>query len=261
MPSPFPGMNPYFEQAGVWHGFHMRLIVALQDQLSALVLPYYFVGIEEALFVKTTERGELIAVADVAVKRRKRPYPATAPPPTTVATAPMTTLLARAERVALPRKRWLTIRDQRKERIITVIELLSPSNKTPGRDRERYLRKRTKILYSTAHLVEIDLLRGGERPPLDKNPNCDYCVTISRQFERPRVDLWPLGLRDPLPTIPIPLIPGAAEPRLDLKAALDTAFDRPGYQYRLYQRAPNPPLSRADAVWAKKIIRQAEGRP
>lgn len=69
---------------------------------------------------------------------------------------------------------WLEIRDRRDRRLVTVIEVLSPSNKTPGADRDAYFGKRRQTLASMAHFVEIDLRRGGERPHLPQLPSCDY---------------------------------------------------------------------------------------
>src|SRR5439155_8290775 len=85
---------------------------------------------------------------------------------------------------------WLEIRDRRNRRVVTVLELLSPTNKTPGPDRNEYLAKRAEILAGTTHLVEIDLGRGGERPRPPQLPACDYYVLVRRTEERPDLDLW-----------------------------------------------------------------------
>ena len=100
---------------------------------------------------------------------------------------------------------FLEIRDRVGRELITVVELLSPSNKRPGDDREQYLTNRREVLRSRAHLVEIDLLRGGAAMPVKNRPDCDYSILISRVQDRPYADFWPIGLRDRLPLIPIPL--------------------------------------------------------
>jgi hypothetical protein len=152
------------------------------------------------------------------------------------------------------RRRWLTVRDTRKRAVVTVIELHSPSDKRAGRDRHRYLDKRSLVLASTANLVEIDLLRGGQRMPVEGLPACDYCVVVSRRTERPRAGMWPFALRDPLPNIPIPLLPGEEEPVIALKPVLDRTYDGGGYVYKVYDGPPDPPLSADDAEWARGIL-------
>ncbi len=136
----------------------------------------------------------------------------------------------------------MEIRDRRRRQLIAVIELLSPSNKNLGDDRNKYLGKREQILASTAHLVEIDLLRGGPRLPLEDMPVCDYCVLVARHEERPRVGIWPIGLRAPLPVIPVPLAGGDPDAKLDLQAALHEVYDRARYGSYIYQDTPMPPL-------------------
>jgi hypothetical protein len=138
--------------------------------------------------------------------------------------------------------------------VITVIELLSPANKAAGPDHEQYLAKRGEILGSMTHLVEVDLRRGGLRPPLENLPSCDYCVMVSRYAERPTVGFWPIGLRDPLPKIPIPLAdPGELVP-LDLQEALHRAYDAAHYGKYIYHDLPQPPLSAEDTAWARQFV-------
>src|SRR5205807_1111324 len=95
------------------------------------------------------------------------------------------------------RESFLTVCDRVSRQVIAVVELLSPSNKLPGENRRRYLAKRADLLSSPAHLVEIDLLRGGKPMPADDRPECVYSVLVSRAGERPRAGFWPIALRDP----------------------------------------------------------------
>ena len=105
---------------------------------------------------------------------------------------------------------YAEIRDTRDWQLITVIELLSPANKYSGSDREQFLAKRGELLSSHVHYVEIDLLRGGPRLPARKLPDCDYYVLVSRAELRPDAGIWPIGLRERLPIVPIPLREGEA---------------------------------------------------
>ena len=148
----------------------------------------------------------------------------------------------------------LEIRDRTGTDLVTIIELLSPTNKYSGPDREQYLTKRRLVLHSRTNFVEIDLLRGGPRLPLDGLPRCDYCALVSRVEDRPDVEIWPWRLRDPLPILPIPLGDAAPDAALDLKAALDRAYDENGYQDYIYTGLPEPRLAPDDAAWAAAFV-------
>jgi hypothetical protein len=147
----------------------------------------------------------------------------------------------------------LEIRDRRNRRVITVLELLSPANKTPGADHDDYLAKRRQVLAGQTHLVEIDLRRGGRRPSPPELPACDYYALVSRYEDRPRVGFWPIGLRDPLPNLPVPLAENDPPVHLNLKAVLDRTYDLADYGKYIYQETPEPPLSADHEAWALAI--------
>ncbi len=142
--------------------------------------------------------------------------------------------------------------------VVTVLEVLSPGNKRPGGDGQReYLAKRDLILQSAVHLVELDLLRGGERLPMASPlPPGDYFAVVSASHRRPRAEVWPAALRQPLPDIRIPLS-GEEETGLPLQSVLDEVYDRAGYGAILrYRRPPEPPLSPSDQAWADALLRE-----
>lgn len=152
--------------------------------------------------------------------------------------------------VEVEQHRSLEIRDRRHRRVITVIEVLSPSNKAPGGDRDDYLAKRRQVLAGQTHLVEIDLRRGGVRPDLPVLPSCDYYALVSRYEDRPRIDFWPIGLRESLPRIPIPLALPDPPVWLDIRSVLDRAY----YGKYIYDETPDPPLRADDEAWAREIV-------
>src|SRR5262249_16881582 len=137
---------------------------------------------------------------------------------------------------------------------ITVLELLSPSNKAPGSDREDYLAKRRQVLAGPTHLVEIDLRRGGTRPNLPELPLCDYYVLVSRSEQRPNLDFWPIHLRKRLPVVPIPLMAPDPDVLLDLQVVLDRTYDAANYGKYIYGETPEPPLSPEDLAWARQFV-------
>src|SRR5262249_15239633 len=100
---------------------------------------------------------------------------------------------------------FLEVRDRHGGGVITLLGLLSPSNKRPGGDGDQSLTKRERLRAGGAHLVEIDLLRGGRTMPAVNRPECTYSVMVSRAEERPRAGFWPIRLRERLPEVPIPL--------------------------------------------------------
>jgi hypothetical protein len=142
------------------------------------------------------------------------------------------------------------IRDRRNRRIVTVVELLSPANKTPGADRDAYLGKRGEILAGQTNLVEIDLRRGGKRPHPPDLPPCDYYALVSRYEDRPNVGFWPIALRERLPIVQVPLAAPDPDAHLDLQSVLDRTYDAAGFGSYIYSETPEPALAPDDAAWA-----------
>jgi hypothetical protein len=144
--------------------------------------------------------------------------------------------------------------------LVTAIEILSPVNKQPGHEAYTdYPRKRRELLRSDAHLMEIDLLRIGERPPLvELVPPAPYYVTLSRAQHRPAVEVWPIQLAEPLPLLPVPLSEPDPDAPLDLAAAVAAVYRRGGYASLIdYHRPPPPPkLPEADALWLDRHLRE-----
>ncbi|MFO0850218.1 MAG: DUF4058 family protein [Gemmataceae bacterium] len=255
MPSPFPGMNPYLEHPAVWTGFHDRCLVYAAEILNAQTLPHFVVELGEHVFVTDPEAGASGPAyhADLSAAD-PRTGPAVGPSVGTLAAPATVTLPEDFDRARLT---YLEVRDRYGQRVVTVVELLSPANKRPGKDRRQFEEKRRALLASDASYVEIDLLRRWPRMPAADMPACDYCVTVSRPDARPRADFWPIRLREPLPPVPIPLRPGLPEPTLDLQALLHRVYDAAGYAYRVYADPPDPPLSPTDAAWAADVLRAA----
>lgn len=251
MPSPFPGVNPFLEQDDAWEDFHGNFITSAQALLNPRVGSNYYVKIEVRLILHelSAEERRFFGKADVGVSAADSSGPGQVS--SAVLAAPVQLQLPAVE---IERHSSLEIRDRRNRRVVTVIELLSPSNKGPREDREDYLAKRRQILAGNTHLVEIDLRRGGQRPDIPSLPPCDYYALVSQYEDRPKLGFWPIGLRDPLPVIPIPLSLPDPPVELDLKAVLDRAYDAADYGKYIYHDTPEPPLAEDDAAWAKGVI-------
>jgi hypothetical protein len=245
-------MNPYLEQEDVWQDFHQSFLPLARAALSEQVRPAYLVKIEEYLFIHELpdEERRYLGRTDVGVTRGQPE--AGAQTATAVLEAPAFGRIVPV--VDVERHSFLEVRDRRDRELVTVIELLSPSNKKAGPDREQYLAKRRQLFASPVHLVEIDLLRGGPRLPLEDLPDCDYYALVSRAEQRPRVGIWPLRLHERLPAIPVPLRAPHPDARLDLQELLHRLYDEAGYQDYIYTGTPQPPLHPQDAAWAQQFI-------
>jgi hypothetical protein len=195
MPSPFPGMNPYLEQDDAWHDFHERFIPFVATLLGGQLRPRYIVKIDEHIYVHelADESRRWVGRADVSLGRGS---PESAHEPAAGTAAGLLEAPARVRLPAVDRERlsYVEIRDRRDRELVTVVELLSPSNKYVGPDREQYLAKRWEIINGPAHLVEIDLLRGGPPLPAVGRPTCSYSVLVSRVERRPDAEFWPISL-------------------------------------------------------------------
>jgi Protein of unknown function (DUF4058) len=255
MPSPFPGMNPYFEQAALWPDFHTEFLSSLRRQLAPQVAPRYIVQLEQHIYIHDLppEPRRLIGRADVSVTRGDSAR--TAGGGVGVLESPAEVRLPVQDVEEVP---YLEVRDRQGRELVTVIELLSPSNKRPGEDREKYLAKRRELFRGPAHLVEIDLLRGGPPMPSEERPDCDYSVLVCRAGRRAVAGFWPIHLRDPLPVIPVPLRAPEEDARVDLQDVLHRAYDGPGYEGFIYSGSPDPPLSSDDAEWARRFLPQRD---
>ena len=144
---------------------------------------------------------------------------------------------------------------------MTVIEILSPTNKLPGEGRRRYEKKRAQVLGSSTNLVEYDLLRAGEPMPMGAHPSSHYRILVSREWERYRAQLYPFNLAEAVPEIPIPLRRGEDEPTLVVGELLAKIYDEVHYELRVdYAGEPDPPFAPGDAEWAYGVLREAERR-
>jgi len=242
-------MNPYLE--AIWHDFRKRFLPAAAAYLVPQIRPKYIVSIDENVYLHDIPPDErrLLGRPDLSVIRGEGAP--TRSGGVGVLGAPAHALLPAQDAESLS---YLKILDREGRDLVAVIELLSPTNKRARNHRAQYLSKRSHLLQGPAHLVEIDLLRAGEPTPADDRPPCMYSVLVSRADSRPEADFWPFGLRDPLPTIPVPLRVGDPDARLDLRAVLDRIYDESGYDDYLYSHEPDPPLAQDDAAWARTCL-------
>ena len=254
MPSPFPGMDPYLE-GSLWTTLHFALAAEIIRHLAPRLRPKYL-ALPAERFVM--EMSSDIAVTtgniypDVGVIKSDTQFPE--PSETAVVSAPLR--LATIIPEAVPHV-TVEIRDAARRQLVTAIEILSPTSKR-GAGAEEYLTKRRRILLSSAHLLEIDLLHDGQRVPMQQPlPSTPYFVFLSRADDRPMTEVWPIALDQPLPTVSTPLLSGDSDISLNLQTVFTSAYDLLGYDLAIdYRQPPEINLSDKDLAWVNQHLRE-----
>lgn len=265
MKSPFPGMDPYIEACGLWGDFHDDLISEIKRALAPHVPERYMVRTSERSYVvllrTPREWHAFIPDVSISVSRSRKTRPsrrgstAVAEPKGKIVPVTMRPFVELEHR-----EPFVEIYEaEGDQRLVTSIEVLSPSNKQPGSPGwDLYLRKREALLRGSVNLVEIDLLRGGTRfPMLDPWPDSPYSALVNRGNFNLLCDVWPIALQLPLPQIPIPLAQPDPDMLLDLQPMIEAIYERSRYAYSIdYTKSPTPPLSGKDATWVKQLLRK-----
>jgi hypothetical protein len=253
----FPGMDPYMEERELWPDFHQNLAVECQGQLNTRLSAGYYAGLSlwtaaEELSISTAhttypdigifDKGKDVAEAtEVYAMTESRPRPAP---------------IRRIYRPAIDIKQFAVhIYHTHSSELVTSIEILSPANKRePGLSKYRI--KRAGLTSSQVHLVEVDLLRGGERPGPEVNQppiDTDYMLLVNRYAEGDArtSEIWPVAMCEPLPILLVPVLAPDPDIELDLNIAIRTAYVRGVYERRIdYTKTVPPPELRATmAVW------------
>ena len=265
MPSPFPGMDPYLEDKRWWEVFHSRFIAGMMDALNSQLSAKYVASSEQRLYIEEHRRAIRPDVSIIAVPRSDIHGGGLAVAEAVDAETD-TDEMWEVEYI-LPQviERFIEIIVAGDEsRVIAVIELLSPANKTAGSSgREEYLAKQDEVLSNDTHLVEIDLLHEGLPTvaalpgELLRHGRCDHlvCLTPGRSSDRRIQTVWPIQLRKKLPRVRIPLGPGEPPVPLDLQAVFEEVYEKAAFAKRIdYQVPPAVPLTCADADWIDDVL-------
>jgi hypothetical protein len=249
MNMPFPGMDPYLEHPLLWPGVHHGLIHALATGLQPLLEPRYVATVEQRVFIEGPQRQ---IIPDVNIhKRANGPARSAA----AVADAPVVLEVGEVE----VEETYVEIRDlYANEKLVALIEIVSPTNKKRGPGMDSYLHKQEETLARECHLVEIDLLRRGQHVlsvpewrVREALPAYDYLVCVSRWPFRNRYELYARSLREPLPRVALPLTDPDPDVVLDLQPALEQVYWEGRFMRRVHYDQPcQPPLSDADQQWA-----------
>jgi hypothetical protein len=251
-------MDPYLEQH--WRDVHASLIIYIRDALGRTLPGDLRARVEERVVVESPDTSRSRSVyPDVRV----------------IETAPARLLESIQGGVAIAEEvsecllvdladepmteTYVEIIDLSSgRRVVTCIEVLSPTNKTPGVGQELYRRKQQEMLAADVNLVEIDLLRTGERvaaiPGGGQGLARPYLVTVRRGAHASKAVVYPVSLRERLPTIAVPLRPNDPEVPLNLQKLIEQCWANGGYDDIDYSVPPIPPLGGDDAQWAATLL-------
>jgi len=254
-------MNPYLEHPELWPGVHHWLIVELARSLSPQLRPKYRVAVEVRIYETIGEQSLLVGIPDLTLKGSQ----ATAKQPIANVAVVDSPTLPQTVEVPLPetvKQGYLEVREVATSEVVTAIEILSPINKRSGEGRKQYESKRNKVLGSSTHLVEIDLLRKGQPMPVYRsNLPTHYRILVSQGNRRPQADLYAFNLPDAIPSFPLPLKPGDREPWVDLQLLLNDVYDQASYDLALdYTQEPVPQLREEDRVWVNTWLTEQKLR-
>jgi Protein of unknown function (DUF4058) len=269
MKSPFPGMDPFIEACGLWEDFHTHLIEKIYEALTDAAPDRYTVRTGERAYVVLADANghkSYPFLSDVGVASSSLTERAS--------TNQGGTAVAEAGTESVPVTLRAFVEEEYREtfveiyaldpeqRLVTCLEVLSPSNKRRGSEGwNLYLRKRQGLLLGTANLVEIDLLRGGQRlPMLDPWPNAPYTLLVARREKAPQCHVWPAHFLCPLPTILVPLAKPDPDIPLDIQLMIEAIYARSRYYRSIdYARPLNPPLAAEESSWLEQQLLSRQG--
>jgi hypothetical protein len=263
--SPFPGMDPWMET--FWEDVHHRALTYAADALQEHLPAGLRARLQERVFVETPAERLRENAPDVRIVEHPRlPNVRRA-----AAAAPDAGNLAVAEPIFVRVvddddpivEGSIEIVDTRAgSRLVTAVELISRTNKRAGVSRDKYRQKQSEVVAAGANLVEVDLLRGGERvllcpaeniPPAYRTP---YQVCVYRATNRTGCEVYRVPLRERLPIIRVPLRPTDDDVPLDLQALIAKTYHNAAYDFLDYAADPSPPLAPDDAAWADALLKQ-----
>ncbi len=260
MPSPFPGMDPYLE-GQLWPDVHNALAYKIRQQLVPQLQPRYTARLETYVVQDSEPEAEIgILYPDVEVLLTRPADPAqldrsaNMPAERAGAPTPISIPVIAPVDVRIP---TVEIRDASNHQLVTCIEILSPVNKRSS-GLSAYRQRRQRLYAAGVHLLELDLLRRGTRAVSHPRlPASAYLALLTRS-RTSRASAWPIGLRDALPILPVPLREPDPDVALDLATALHASYDEARYDLSIdYQQDPPPPaLSADDAAWLRSLLTQ-----
>ncbi len=227
MPSPFPGMDPYLEDDGLWPSFHHQFVLSLYQHLLPVLVDRY--------------RAKVVP-RDYATEQA------------------LFTSVLREEH----HEDYIEVRQRSDGRLVTLLDVASPANKLTTQGRAAYHATRKEGKAAAASLVEVDVLLRGQ-PLLDYSrdglPEWDYAVTVTRSTQPDRYEIYTATLQKRLPRFRLPLAADDRDTVLDLYTVFARAYDQGGFGAKInYKADPAAPLDDVDRRWLGDVLRQQKLR-
>jgi Protein of unknown function (DUF4058) len=223
MASPFPGMDPYLEHDKLWPAFHHQLITCLYQILLPGLVDRYKARVGQRRY--TTEQALFISVIQEEHQEE-----------------------------------FIEIRQRSEARVVTLVDVVTPTNKMTAAGKQAYLDKRREGRTVGANLVEIDLVRQGQSLldySRDGLPEWDYAVTVTRASQPERHEIYTATLQKRLPRFRMPLANDDRDTVVDLQVALTRSYDQGGFAAQIdYGRDPAAPLSDEHRRWLHDHLKQ-----
>lgn len=261
--SPFPGMDPYLE--AYWGDVHTKLATYIADELNPKLPDDLVARTEVYVGLYVDENKDADFIPDVSITETD--FEGEPPAAGVSAVAVVEPKLYRIPNPLRKQKRVVIYDTGTDGVMVTAIEILSPTNKGDRDEQTLYRNKRREFLRAGTSVVEIDLLRGGTSvlyAPADERERrdpADYYVCAVRGWRQGQAEVYPIRLRDRLPTIRIPLRRKEADATLDLQPLVEQVYQKGAYHRTIhYDRNPQPPLNGEDAAWADTLLKAAGKR-
>jgi hypothetical protein len=258
-------MDPYLER--YWGDVHASLLVYMRDQIQEQLPDDLQARVEETVRVSAVGDDSRWVVPDVLVIEEPAAVEYATPAASAVvppATEPLLIAIPPQPRA----QRHLVIVDATSgNRVVTAVEVLSPTNKTTKSGRRRYREKQRTYLRNRVNLVEIDLLRAGRfilSVPDSEIPDsilADYWVCVRRAVRPHWAELYPIGLREPLPNIRVPLRPSDADILIQLQPLVDRCYQSGRYDRIDYGQPLRPPFTDDQRRWVDGLLTERTSIP
>jgi hypothetical protein len=216
-------MDPYLEDEALWPVFHHQLVNCLYQMLLPGLVDRYRARVGQRHY--TTEQ-------------------------------PLFTSVLREEH----HEEFIEIRQRSDGRLVTLVDVVSPANKSSENGRKAYLEKRAEGKTAGASLVEIDLVLQGQ-PLLDYSreglPDWDYAVTVTRSAQPDRFEIYTSTLQKRLPRFRLPLSGDDRDTVVDMHVMFGRTYEQGGFGAKIdYQREPTVPLAEEDRRWLNDLLKQ-----
>jgi len=217
-------MDPYLEAAKLWPDFHQHLVAMLYQTLLPGLADRYRARVQTRHYVH-----EVALFTSVTYDQHREPY--------------------------------IEIRSRSSGKLVTLLDVVSPGNRTNEIGRRCYLTTRSEAQHEGANLVEIDLVLSG-RPAVEYDfalpADAAFVVTVTRAAQPDRPEFYPIGLDKSLPRFRLPLADDHQDTLVDLQTIFVRAFEQGSFREKVdYSVDPSAPICDESYEWLHDLLKQS----